>query len=473
MLNASRISVPAIPGQHTYYLCCFQCIIVAARTYLMRYMFYTILIASLTFLAGMQTAQAQFVLSAQLRTRAEMNHGYKFIPDTTAIAQYYVMQRTRLNADYQRDKLSFRLSVQDVRAWGGEDNYTATGVLGDESGLDIFEAWASLPLGEKWRLKLGRQSFRYDDQRLLGLNDWNPYAISYDAMLWTYRPAGWEMDLALSWNSRHEKILGDPGFDNDYYTDRNRIRMLHFLYLRKNLGESLYLSGLGILSGYQQPGTRNTLQVMATTGLFARYDKDGVQAEASAYYQGGHQAFGMPVSAWMMSANIRSRWGAFTGGIGADMLSGHDASNTNPDYVKTDHAFDILYGGRFIFNGWMNQFVNLKPTTRQGGLVDVYPSLQWHISQNQDLEVVWHLFRLQNKVRDTHAATTAYLDKALGSEWDLMYTHKFSREILLKAGFSWYQTSRSMEILKGVYGKAAPAYWGWVMLQVSPELFRH
>jgi hypothetical protein len=43
-------------------------------------MFYTILIASLTFLAGMQTAQAQFVLSAQLRTRAEMNHGYKFIP---------------------------------------------------------------------------------------------------------------------------------------------------------------------------------------------------------------------------------------------------------------------------------------------------------------------------------------------------------------------------------------------------------
>jgi hypothetical protein len=46
--------------------------------------------------------------------------------------------------------------------------------------------------------KLGRQSFRYDDQRLLGLKRWNPYAISYDAMLGTYRPAGWEMDLALS-----------------------------------------------------------------------------------------------------------------------------------------------------------------------------------------------------------------------------------------------------------------------------------
>jgi hypothetical protein len=96
--------------------------------------------------------------------------------------------------------------------------------------------------------------------------------------------------------------------------------------------------------------------------------------------------------------------------------------------------------GDLSSTGWMNQFVNLKPTTRQGGLVDVYPSLQWHISQNQDLEVVWHLFRLQNKVRDIPYCHHGLLDKALGSEWDLMYTHKFSREILLKAGFSWYQT---------------------------------
>ena len=98
--------------------------------------------------ALMMQANAQFSITGEWRTRAEANNGYKYIPVEEDVTQYYVSQRTRLNLIYKSDSYDARLSLQDVRAWGGEDIYSGAGVWGYNHGLDIHEAWVNLKLGE-------------------------------------------------------------------------------------------------------------------------------------------------------------------------------------------------------------------------------------------------------------------------------------------------------------------------------------
>ncbi|MCF8301940.1 MAG: alginate export family protein, partial [Bacteroidales bacterium] len=126
-------------------------------------------------------AQAQFSLTGEFRTRGEANNGYKYIPVEGNDVQYYVSQRSRLTANYKSDKYDAKLTLQDVRAWGGEDIYSGAGVWGSSSGFDIYEAWVDVKTGTHSSIKVGRQELKYDDRRLLSWRNWNQYGKTYDA----------------------------------------------------------------------------------------------------------------------------------------------------------------------------------------------------------------------------------------------------------------------------------------------------
>ena len=73
----------------------------------------------------------QLEINAELRPRAEVRHGYKAIPKEDAEAATFVSQRTRLNFYYSHSKFKVGISFQDVRVWGDEQLFNATGVYGD------------------------------------------------------------------------------------------------------------------------------------------------------------------------------------------------------------------------------------------------------------------------------------------------------------------------------------------------------
>ncbi|MDD2549387.1 MAG: hypothetical protein PHD00_04730, partial [Bacteroidales bacterium] len=60
----------------------------------------------------------------------------------------------------------------------------------------------------------------------------------------------------------------------------------------------------------------------------------------------------------------------------------------------------------------------------------------------------------------------------LGQELDLVYSYKLDNVVAIKAGFSTFLYTESMEQLKGrAPGQGDSALFGWIMLVVKPTFF--
>ena len=120
-------------------------------------------------------ASAQFVLSGELRPRAEYRHGFKSPATTDMDAAGFISQRSRLNVGYTNEKMKFGMSLQDVRVWGDVPQLN----LSDNS-FSLHEAWGEYFFTPALSLKLGRQELVYDDSRMLGNVDWAQQGRSHD-----------------------------------------------------------------------------------------------------------------------------------------------------------------------------------------------------------------------------------------------------------------------------------------------------
>lgn len=429
------------------------------------------ILALLISVLAINTLQAQFSLSGEFRTRAEANNGYKYIPVEGDVTQYYISQRSRITANYKSDLYDARLTLQDVRAWGGEDIYSGAGVWGSSSGFDVYEAYVDLKLSDNSRLKIGRQEFKYDDQRLLSWRNWNQYGLTYDAILYKYRRDSWRFDLGLSYNSMDSKILGDTKNKNNfYYADMNRMKTLDFAYLKKQFSDSFYMALTGIYTGYAKSDNSNEVNGLLTSGLHANYKKSGLSFKTNLYMQGGKSKSGLDKSAYFITADAGYMMNGLRPGMGIDIISGHDASNDDADYQKTDHVFNLMYGARFKYYGWLNHFVIMSKHTKGGGLVDIYPNITYKMNKSTIFKAFYHLYSLQADVANGQGG---YYDKSLGSALDFMYIQKINKEINLRAGFSYSMPSETLENFKGAAGTDKTPFWGWMMLTVKPTFFKN
>ena len=134
-------------------------------------------ILAITLLVSTITAQ-QFDMSAEIRPRLENKHGYKSLIQTNADGASFVSQRTRLNFNFQQEKLKLGVSLQNVRVWGDISTLGA-----DDKSTMLHEAWAQAILSENFSLKFGRQEIVYDDSRIFGNVGWAQQGRSHDALL--------------------------------------------------------------------------------------------------------------------------------------------------------------------------------------------------------------------------------------------------------------------------------------------------
>lgn len=156
-----------------------------------------------------QRSQAQFTLTGQLRDRAEMREGLGNLVPLGSRAAGFISQRTRLNFGYKWDRVTFGMTVQDVRVWG-QDASTIT--ITDGNRLMLHEGWADITLANKadttikfklvdnLSLKIGRQELIYDDSRLIGNLDWLQQARRFDMALLKLVHHGFQVDLGYAFN---------------------------------------------------------------------------------------------------------------------------------------------------------------------------------------------------------------------------------------------------------------------------------
>lgn len=402
-----------------------------------------IIIALLIF--ATTTIFAQLKIDAELRPRTEYRHGFKTLfPDNTNPA-LFVSQRTRLNTTYKTERLNFYVSFQDVRVWGDVPQLNNA----DNSGLSVHQAWGEIFLDSNFSVKLGRQEVIYDDSRIFGNVDWAQQARSHDMAMLKYQKDDFKFDIGLAFNQSKENLTGTN------LTTPNTYKAMQYAWLHKDWndfsGSFLFLN-----NGIQSP---NGLTYSQTVGTHLTAKKDKFNITANLYYQFGNDALDRELSAYLLGLEAMFKVSEKTKvGLGVELQSGNDY-NTPAD---ENNAFTPFYGTNHKFNGFMDYFY-VGNHINSVGLLDLYAKANFKLNSKSGLTAFVHNFSAAADINDT-------VSNQLGTEVDLVYGYKFTKDIGFKAGYSHLFPSEGMEVLKG-NSDGNTNNWAWVMVTIKPTLF--
>ncbi len=398
---------------------------------------------------------AQFSINSELRNRFEVRDGYRALSAEDATPSVLIWQRSRISFNYETENLRLKFTPQDVRLWGDESQRSSTGVFGDDASFELFEGYAELKLGSSGWISVGRQAFKYDNQRILAARNWNNNGLTYDAVLFKLKFNDWDIHLGTTWNT-----LSESSSDNLYPS--NRIKNLDFLWMHRKFGDNLSLSLLQLASGVTETDTTNTIHYKHTSGVYSTYKNNGLNIWGEAYYQYGKTNQDKDVSAYLFAMDASYSTRTITPGIGITYLSGNSKSGS--DQIQ-ENLFDILYGARHRFYGLMDYYRNFSSNTSNGGLTDINFYLDYKISKSLNICNTGHFFQLAQ----TNSSTP--VNKNLGYENDLTLKYKFNGWGILEAGYVLYQPTNSLELIQGV-NDAGLQQFVYVQLTLTPILFK-
>ncbi|UMB59581.1 alginate export family protein [Lutibacter sp. A80] len=395
---------------------------------------------------------AQFTLSGELRPRTEFRNGYKTLNFENADAAFATSQRTRLNFNYATEFYSFYVSLQDVRVWGDVSQLNVS----DKNGLAIHQAWGLVNFKEM-KLKAGRQEIVYDDHRIFGNVGWATQARSHDALVLKFGKT-FNLDIGLAFNQDYEKLSGT------IYTTSNNYKALQYAWFHKTLN-NFSTSFLFLNNGLQYidiiDSENSETRYSQTIGTHLKYKfSDALNASSNIYYQFGKDVFSKDLDAYLIGMNlgykVSENWNL---GLGFEVQSG----NAYNDDLSTNHAFTPFYGTNHKFNGFMDYFY-VGNHMNSTGLIDVFASASTKIGEKSNLSLYLHNFT-------SHAKIAENIDKQLGTEIDIVYNYKYTKDVTIGAGYSQMFASEGMEVLKNVPNPSNANNWAWVMLTINPTLF--
>lgn len=408
---------------------------------------------------------AQLIISGEWRTRGEYRNGYKTIPTSNTTSLSMVGQRTRLNLYYQKDKITTYISLQDARIWG-EDKWKS-----DNNGLGLFEGWVEYRFNNNMALKAGRQTLAYDDQRLFTVGDWRTFAEAHDLarLLFISNDKTLNFDVGYAINN-DGNIEGDP-FLSEYTLKSIQYKNMVYGHLTKSWNNGLSVSLVGVRDGFENDpnitSNPDKLKVYYrnTFGSYLEYQTDPWLFSAAGYLQRGTALDSRKINANFYSGSATYNFSPKSLiMLGYDHYSGTNYSSV--DALTETSTFSTLYGPGHKFLGYMNQFA--IPEKHGAGINDLLLRANIGIGKKGVLEATIHQFNLpQSYLRDGTKVA-----KNLGQELDLVYSYKLDKDVALKAGFSTFFYTESMEQLKGIApGEGDTALFGWVMLVIKPTLF--
>ncbi|MDA3892587.1 MAG: alginate export family protein [Salinivirgaceae bacterium] len=393
----------------------------------------TILSSAMFLFALAATAQDdKLQISAELRPRIIVDGGYaapKAKEDETPV---YTTQRTRLNALFASEKFESYVSLQDVRLWGADNNYKSSGVYGNTESLSLNQAWTKFEFKKDLSIKIGRQLFAYDDQRVISSRNWNDYQVTYDALLFEYKKEKHLFNLGLTYNAQSK---------NDMFYPEQKFKTFDFLYYKHQL-DKLSFSGIAIITGNTISDTTQQVYYRGTYGANIIYKHQLSNIRTSLYYQHNLTEIGERTSAYCFSLFGEYEFLKHLNiGLGIDYLSGND--ETSEEITNTQ--FDLLYGRRHSWYGYMDYF----STTPEQGLQDCMLKIRYNFFQKMSLNIDWHYFLLSADRYDVTNAS-ALVSRQLGQEIDLKLNWDFYSGATFECGYSFYNLTETLKQVKNV-----------------------
>ena len=405
-----------------------------------------------------------FTLSGQLRPRFEYRNGaYQALQEGEEPA-ILVNNRLRLNMDYRfRQDLQLYVSLQQVNIWGQAPQVQ---VIDRTGGLSVFEAYAALPLGGGFDLKLGRQQIVLDEDRIFGSLDWHPAGRAHDAVNINWRPVeNFYLRSFFAFNQNYldgkaatDKINGNVNNPKgQYFTPGQPYQHMEALHAHYVFTPDQQLSFL-----FANLGLRNDDKAdynMQTFGVHYRGRSQDLSYGAEAYLQTGKNNTGATKEAYLLAAMVGYKFlPTLSATMGIDYLSG----NNTTDSPDKDKVFTPFSGTNHKFYGFMDYYyVSYTPKV---GLLNPYISATVKTSEKGNLSATGHYFRSAGKIDGkTHH---------LGVEADLVYTHKLQPFASLQVGYSVHKVSGSYNTLRGFSATRPWQDWFWCSININPTMLK-
>jgi hypothetical protein len=407
-------------------------------------------------------ANAQFSLTGELRPRTEMRNGFKTPHPEGSDPAFFIEQRTRLYVNYAFDKIQLNISLQDVRMWGS----TSQIYKSDPTLSNLYEAWASYAFNDKFKFVVGRQALDYDNARFMGDLDWAQQGRSHDALLFTRTiPAkGCKLHLALAFN---QKIDFEPSkLTGNEYFGANNYKSMVFAWWNKKFDNGK-MSVLFHNDGQQAADT--TVASRQTYGVLGDYTIGKFTFDGELYYQDGQNQRKVDVNALLATIHATLKTSLTPISLGFEYLSG-----TSLDDNK-DKSFNPLYGTNHKFYGYMDYFYVGNGHGQAGGgttsgLIDMHLKTSFKLGTKSTLAANVHYFTSPVPIYEDAGGANS-LTTALGTEIDLVYTAKLTKDVTFNLGYSQMFATETLEEIKNVGDASSFNNWVWSMIAFKPQLF--
>lgn len=410
-------------------------------------------------------AHAQLSLNLQHITQGEIRDGGiigrdSTDPDVEDHANFLV-SRTRLTLNFKKDSLSMKVAPQYTGIWG-QKGYGS---------FHLHEAWVKYTLSFGMFVQVGRQALSYDDERIIGPNDWAMAATSHDVLKLGYEGHGHKAHLLLAYNQNPENTDGGIVYVNGAQPYKTMQTLwYHYDVPGTGLGASLLLMNLGVQADVSTSGKPQHLEFQQLVGTHLTYQPEWGNFSASYYHQLGREEHGLPVNAWMAAGKAMVKPSpVFNLTAGYDYLSGDPyfvvgGSGLGLTRHEVMRGFSSLYGSHHKFYGLMDFFyVSTYVNGFSPGLQNAYAGgLATLFKKALKLEAYYHYLATATRLESLDTMTLGHCLE-MAANWDI------TPYISLQAGFSYMTGTRTMERLKRASSDGS-LRWAWITLIVNPTI---
>ena len=382
-------------------------------------------------------------------------------------ASNFLLGRTRLILDYSRPYLQAHMVIQNKAVWGTSGNQT----------LNLYEGWVKLTAKFGLFAQVGRIALSYDDERIIGTNDFAMAALSHDVLRVGYEGHGHKVHAFFAYNQNAANVYKSTFYEGGSQPYKTMQTVwYHYDIPKFPLGVSLLFMNTGMQAGvYGDKEKTPSTVYQQLYGGYLNFHPKYLTFEGAYYRQGGKfvdPVMKMPgkVDAWMASLKATVKPSDNYGFVlGYDYLSGDDyvpvpkSGEIGMVQHEVAKGFTPLYGSRAKFYGIMDYFYEsayingLTP-----GLQNAFVGAFGRPFAKFDCGATYHYLAV--------ATQLTKLNSTLGHSIDLTARYTFTKDISLTAGYTMMFGTETMDRLKQG-NSSKTARWGWFSFVISPTLF--
>ncbi len=386
----------------------------------------------------------QLTIDAQLMTRGEIRVGG--MPTSAEEKDdnkaNFIFNRTRLSVGYERDNLSLKVTARHQGVWGAEGG----------GSISVSEAWAQLKANNGLFARLGRQELAYDDERILGSNDWAMTSFFHDALKGGYEGNGHKFHAILAYNQNSKNVYGGTFYQNGFQPYKTmQTAWYHYDIPKFPLGVSLLFMNIGMESGTEE-NFRTVYQQLI--GGYVKYQPKNLSIDAAYYHQSGKASIdyssnkSLPINAWMASLKTSYKFNAHLSAYaGYDYLSG-DKEFVVPKQGSLGllqhskmSAFTSIFGSTHKFYGAMDFFyISTYYGSFSPGLQNTYAGVVWKPVKGLSCDASYHYLATATKLNE--------LNRTLGHEIEFRASYQIMKDANISLGYSQMKGTETMEMLK-------------------------